>query len=308
MISTRRYCGEFKPANGVIYDRAKFHFRRLFRDACSIFELTGDVPKTVNIDYLYTALITDGFALSVEKNNDLYILRGSYSGNDAYTYPTDGTVVSPTFKNIQGKLGENIFVFPSNRFWEPAIYIINHYADTLARIDIAKTVNLSNLILSRIFCVDNEQEKQQLALMVDEVSRGNPAVFTKKSLLSETTNLLLNADTPFLVDKLDISKTPTIHDFLGEFGVECLPTEKSREIFSSEISVGMRDIAIKRANWLDVRNEYLEKFNKHYGLNLSWKIKEPDLTLIPTMQNNAETETENAGGENNVKNDMENAE
>ena len=68
----------------------------------------------------------------------------------------------------------------------------------------------------------------------------------------------------------------------------------------------MRDIAIKRANWLDARNEYLEKFNKHYGLNLSWKIKEPDLTLIPTMEN--DTETENAGGENNDNDDMENAE
>lgn len=278
------YSGKFRQRRDKqLYDRACFWYDELFKIACHCFVLDG-APDTVNVDYVNYMLMVNGSLIMQRPTNTgkfpdgVYILNGVREGIDPYGFPVRVGIVNHAVKSPIGENGLNAFWIRSNSDARPAISIINEYAEQLAMLDVGISTNIFNTYTSRVFRVRNQAQAQQVRKMYDSITSGEPAVIQRNGILDETDQQtwIINNETKYYVhDYLD-DQDRIIARFMAEFGIESQPVEKKERNITPEFKVKLRELSVKRAYWLDARNRDLERANKYFNTNMTFKIREID--------------------------------
>lgn len=285
MINSKGYSGRFTPdVNRRLYDRACFWYRALFRTASGVFKLEGDVPDTLNETYFWHTLIRTGSIIMQNITSDtkgfpkgIYCLSGTHPGLDPYMFPVEANIVNAVLGERPGTNGVDAIWIRYNQYGEPATDIINQYAETLALLDLGMEVNVLNTFTDKVFKVDNDAQAQQVRAMYDQVSAGNPAVITKKSMKElPGYSELWSANTPYLVHDYIADEISVKSKFLSEFGVMSNQFEKAERLISSEVKTNLQELAINKAFYLNAINHDLDRCNALFGTNLHAVMALPD--------------------------------
>ena len=133
--------------------------------------------------------------------------------------------------------------------------------------------NLFNTKLSYVFSAETKAIAESFKAMFDKISRGEPAVFTDKSLFREDGSpnwaaFQQDLQSTYLVDKLQQAERTILNAFYSDIGIPNIPFEKSERLTTNESEVYTYANMCLADSWLRTLQETTAKVNRMFGLNI----------------------------------------
>lgn len=149
--------------------------------------------------------------------------------------------------------------------------IIDVYAQKLANVDGSIDVNLINSRTPAIFEVESAQQKASAEKMYDQISRGQPVVFTKKSSIDSRGVQItpVSAKDIFIADRLQDAKRTILNEFLTAWGINNANTDKRERLNADEVHSNDGEL---KANTSLIRQSLklgCDKINAMFGVGLT---------------------------------------
>jgi hypothetical protein len=223
------------------------------------------------------------------------------SGYDLFYQPSrfmvSNSLITGTQERIIGKDGVLLRLQPD---YGGVMDIVSYYADQLALLSEAVSVNAINSKLSFMFGAKDKAPAESLKKAYDEYSAGHPAVFYDKNLLDpktgELTMQFFNKDVrnSYIISDLLNDIRSIMDDFDAHIGIPNANTRKKERMIVDEVNANNFETRSMCELWLENLKTGCEETQKMFGIELSvdWRSKE----LAPTAEGaetNADTTINN---------------
>lgn len=271
-----------KPNEIVDFSKSKlFYSELLYTKLKGLFEI--DCPDWWDKDAILRGLLKNGVLCFFKTGIDVYALPCSLSGQNVFYKPNYCLIANPYLPKIFSKfykIGKQCEIL--TLYGTDTLFLVNNivdiYSTRLANCDASIDVNLFNCKVTALFECESKAESEQLKLLFDKISEGQPAVFYRKTkgMEDKGTNITYNnVKNTYIVDLLQIEKRKIIDEFLTLFGINNANTEKRERLNSDEVNSNndelLMSVSYMRSNLADC----VEKINLMFpNLNFNIKLKE----------------------------------
>lgn len=280
--------------DAVITNRfARFWFSRLWQIATSAF-LIENAPESVNVNYIESVLLTNGYIGFQKINDELYSLPVTIETRDPYMYPDKCFTANWLLGENKFKNNYDGVVMLSNKHGTPAINIITEYAEQLARIEVNIKVNLDNTKIDKIFIAETPEQANKIRKLVDDVVSGKLAVIAEPDIADKIFNEegklpVYSSPSEYMVDKLIENRRQIFNDFLNTFGIDTSGANVVKAERNTNLEVESNDmqITVQRDFWLEPRRRALKKINELFGTDMTYTV-----VGLQDIVNEDQTETE----------------
>lgn len=243
------------------------YYSRLKSIALSVFQWDG-LPHTCNERFLETCLFKYGCAIFVNDSEMGYLNLKATPANclNVYHEPLSYLAFSIGYSKEYNK---DECVFVRNNYLEKSTdSTITIYAEKLAAIDIAATINIDAQKTPILIRCD-EKTRTSLNAVYNQYRGDKPVIFATKSM-SERPFEVLKTDAPFLADKLREEKRAIWNEALEFLGINTNPSDKKKErLIVNEVDANNEQIDIQAETMLVSRVEACERINKMFGLSVN---------------------------------------
>lgn len=273
--------GTNNPSSVKGYNNKSFAYweRSLFQRIQSVIDWTlPEAWEGKTRDFFLYCLFKYGYLVVSENAEFGYFFQPcGVSGYNFYYQPTDAIISNPQYQGTL-KIGTECELLKLTPDYTGAWDIIWYFAEKLSLLDNAINMSLINCKVPFILGAKNKAIAQALKKIMDQVNKGEPAVFYDSTLMNDPKD----KDTPFQL--LEIIKTPKdfyitdrqLQDFQGilnefdaEIGIPGLPYQKKERMVAQEATMRTYDGCARSQTWINTLTSSIAEIKKLY----------PDITL-----------------------------
>lgn len=273
--------GVNSPSAVRSYNNKSFAYweRSLFQRVQSVIDWELPEAWTGSVkDFFLYCLFKYGFvAVSYNAEYGYFFQPCGLSGYSFYYNPTDVIISNPMYQATL-KIGTECELLKLTPDYMGVWDVINYFAEKLSLLDNAINMSLINCKVPFILGAKNKAIAQSLKKIMDQVNKGEPAVFYDSTLMNDPKD----KDTPFQL--LEIIKNPkdfyitdrqlqdfqgVINEFDAEVGIPSLPYQKKERLVAQEASMRTYDGCARSQTWINTLEASIEAIKKLY----------PDITL-----------------------------
>lgn len=278
------YSSQIRP--GVIHSRnamlTRYFERILLQRLFSVYEWT--LPDEWDRDYFLYVLWLRGYiaVLSTDKYGTI-CQQCTLSGYNIYYRPNKAIVSNPLLQTRTLTINEDCSIIKCAPDWRGAFDIISYYADLMSVIMEAFGINALNSKFSYVFASDNMNMAQSFKKMYDQIVSGMPAVAVDKKLFNEdgTPRWLLfdqNLKQNFIGKDLLECMSVIDNMFCTTIGLQNSNYEKRERLLVDEVNANNQQTKALASVWMETIRNGMEEANKMFGLNLSIKLKDVEVS------------------------------
>lgn len=278
------YSSQIRP--GVIHSRnamlTRYFERILLQRLFSVYEWT--LPDEWDSDYFLYVLWLRGYiaVLSTDKYGTI-CQQCTLSGYNIYYRPNKAIVSNPLLQTRTLTINEDCSIIKCAPDWRGAFDIISYYADLMSVIMEAFGINALNSKFSYVFASDNMNMAQSFKKMYDQIVSGMPAVAVDKKLFNEdgTPRWLLfdqNLKQNFIGKDLLECMSVIDNMFCTTIGLQNSNYEKRERLLVDEVNANNQQTKALASVWMETIRNGMEEANKMFGLNLSIKLKDVEVS------------------------------
>ena len=273
--------GTNNPSSVKGYNNKSFAYweRSLFQRIQSVIDWTlPEAWEGKTRDFFLYCLFKYGY-LAVSENAEFgyFFQPCGVSGYNFYYQPTDAIISNPTYQATL-KIGTECELLKLTPDYTGAWDIIWYFAEKLSLLDNAINMSLINCKIPFILGAKNKAIAQALKKILDQVNKGEPAVFYDSTLMNDPKD----KDTPFQL--LEIIKNPkdfyitdkqlqdfqgVLNEFDAEIGIPGLPYQKKERMVAQEATMRTYDGCARSQTWINTLTSSIAEIKKLY----------PDITL-----------------------------
>lgn len=273
--------GVNSPSAVRSYNNKSFAYweRSLFQRVQSVIDWELPEAWTGSVkDFFLYCLFKYGFvAVSYNAEYGYFFQPCGLSGYSFYYNPTDVIISNPMYQATL-KIGTECELLKLTPDYMGVWDVINYFAEKLSLLDNAINMSLINCKVPFILGAKNKAIAQSLKKIMDQVNKGEPAVFYDSTLMNDPKD----KDTPFQL--LEIIKNPkdfyitdrqlqdfqgVLNEFDAEVGIPSLPYQKKERLVAQEASMRTYDGCARSQTWINTLEASIEAIKKLY----------PDITL-----------------------------
>lgn len=278
------YSSQIRP--GVIHSRnamlTRYFERILLQRLFSVYEWT--LPDEWDRDYFLYVLWLRGYiaVLSTDKYGTI-CQQCTLSGYNIYYRPNKAIVSNPLLQTRTLTINEDCSIIKCAPDWRGVFDIISYYADLMSVIMEAFGINALNSKFSYVFASDNMNMAQSFKKMYDQIVSGMPAVAVDKKLFNEdgTPRWLLfdqNLKQNFIGKDLLECMSVIDNMFCTTIGLQNSNYEKRERLLVDEVNANNQQTKALASVWMETIRNGMEEANKMFGLNLSVKLKDVEVS------------------------------
>ena len=270
------YNASMKPSTVHVSNVAlsNYYRRYLLQKVISVFKFDG-IPESWAVNYFLYTLFVFGWVAIVETDKYGIIPQqcGLYGYNVMYQ-PTNIIISNPLIdRTMQPEINKECALIKMQPDYGSAWDIVCHYADLKALACESAAVNILNSKLAYVFAAQNKSAAESFKKMFDQISNGNPATFTDKTLFDEDgqpTWFEFNNDlkSNYIASELlqDMAKIDSM--FNTEIGIPNVNIAKESGVTTAEVMSNNIETRSKAEIWLEEIRSGLKVANKMYNLNI----------------------------------------
>jgi hypothetical protein len=272
------------------YNNTSFRYwmHRLRSVALSSFEWTG-LPEEIDPRFIELCLLDWGlggmFNMSDSGGMDMWAFAQTTPINRLNLYFNPNTV---RFIPANGGVGwtrqayfwlsivtgqlimnpPNAIVLYDNLNRVSIIPVLELFARRLSNID--RTVDININAQKTPYIIEVPEESRRDAINLYKMIAGNePYIIGNKGMLQMEHLQVLSLQAPYVADKLMVDQVKIWNLALTMLGVKNANTEKRERMLTGEAAANDEDILLMRRSRLRTREEFCEKVNKFFGLDIS---------------------------------------
>ena len=254
---------------------SNYYRRYMLQKVLSVFKFEN-LPKSWANNYFLYTLFTFGFVAIVNTDKFGVIPQHcSLYGYNVMYQPTNVMIANPLLRGtLNPEIGTECALIRMQPDYGSAWDIVCHYADLKALACESAAVNLVNSKLAYVFACTSKSAAETFKKLYDQISNGNPAAFTDKSLFDDDGNpawmeFQNNLKQNYIVSDLlqDMAKIDSM--FNTEIGIPNVNIAKESGVSKSEIMSNNVETRSKAEIWLDEIRKGVENANELFDLNIS---------------------------------------
>ncbi len=272
------------PDDKVIYFKDK-----LIREVTNLFEWEG-LPEGIPVDYLERSLILKGRVMFFyePKAYGYMALESQIRGVNLYNKPTEAFSVAPNDEGMATTFTRKILyghhdlvekeegaVLINNMYGGESLRgIIDHHAYRLALVQLAFDTNALWQNKPVTFSTPTEKTRLSIEKFFTNIIEGKPWTIVDNTLLTKESGVISEViDVPFLLDKLYDAKNEIYAEFRHTVGIDTPGIDKKERVLVDEVKSNEQSIETCLQIMLSQREIACEQINKHFGLNVSVKVR-----------------------------------
>ena len=276
--------GRYSPSAVKPYNNQVFSFwmRNLFQRVCSVidFKLPEEWSGSVT-DFFYYCIFRNGFVcISRNEKFGTFFQPCTVYGFNFYYQPTHAIIANPKY-SVRLEIGTECELLKLTPDYCGCWDILQYYAEKLALLDSSINMSAINSKLAYLATGKNKAAIESLKQIIDQINRGNPAVFTDKALNNDRTD-----DAPpidiytfqkvkenyILTDLLQDFNT-IINNFCEEIGIPTLPYAKKERLTQYESESRQISSSAKVKVWQKSLDSSIEAIKALYpDIDLSYTL------------------------------------
>lgn len=264
---------EPKTVHGEFTWTNSYYWQWGLKKILSRFEIEN-MPETWDLNYFWSHLFLDGYISILDTELGVIPLRCGYSGLSVWERPTDIIIANPILGSFNRKIGVDGALVHLQYDYQGITPILQRFSTLLAMCDSAVAVNLMNSKVTFIGFVDDAAQAKTMQKMYDEISKGNPAVFPRKSQVNTENFIFANVKQSFIADDVMLVRRKIVNDFLSDIGINNANLDKRERLNEQEVNANNEEVRFNVLNWLDTIQEGLDVANSLYSLRLNIKLRE----------------------------------
>lgn len=282
-----RYNASISPStvhtkNSALYE---YFVRYLMQRAMSVFKWTmPTIWEQRARNYMLYVLYCWGFIgiLNTPKFGTIP-QECTLMGYDVFYQPSGIAVANELIGETQERtIGKDCVLLRLQPDYGGITDIVSYYADQLALLSEAVSVNAVNSKLSFMFGARDKAPAESLKKAYDEYSAGNPAVFYDKNLLDPKTGALtmqfFNKDVrnSYIISDLLKDIRSIMDDFDAHIGIPNANTQKKERMIVDEVNANNFETRSMCELWLENLRTGCEEARKMFGIDLGvdWRSAE----------------------------------
>lgn len=253
-------------------DAYLYYYNRLKDLAISRFKW-NDIPDTMDARFLELALYEQGFAVGFEDEVmgvlGLQVIIGGQL--TIYNEPIQRTAYANNGYQKTLSPKDSVICW-NNRLRQPSSQVINYYAYKLYELD--RTIDV-NIRAQRTPVLVKATENQRLTMknLYAQYDGFEPFIFGTDNL--DINNIqAIKTDAPFVADKIQTQKEKIFNECLTYLGIANVSVSKKERLISDEVERGMGGTYASRNSGLSMRQDFCDKMNDMFGLNMSVEFNE----------------------------------
>lgn len=253
-------------------DAYLYYYNRLKDLAISRFKW-NDIPDTMDARFLELALYEQGFAVGFEDEVmgilGLQVIIGGQL--TVYNEPIQRTAYANNGYQKTLSPKDSVICW-NNRLRQPSCKVINYYAYKLYELD--RTIDV-NIRAQRTPVLVKATENQRLTMknLYAQYDGFEPFIFGTDNL--DINNIqAIKTDAPFVADKIQTQKEKIFNECLTYLGIANVSVSKKERLISDEVERGMGGTYASRNSALSMRQDFCDKMNDMFGLNMSVEFNE----------------------------------
>ena len=281
------YNGTRTPTGKMEYDFTTAYFMRsLYQRVLSTIDFM--MPDTWNRNYFKNVLFSNGF-IGVVKTDYYGIIPQicTLTGYGLYLQPTE-LLVSQPLVNFHGTIGKTCELIKLTPDYKGILDIVEHYAVQLSTLWTSAKTSAVNSRLAWVAIAKNKQSAATLKMIAEQLSAGESTIIVDKFLKDDVLEAkdplfteAFRAKENYITDRIILDIRSTIADFDREIGIPVVDEKKERRI-ESEISSLVSDAGTRLDTWCNCLDETIERTNRLFDLNLSYKRRGVKDVVEPT--------------------------
>lgn len=243
------------------------YFFQMFNIAINRFKYRN-MPSEIQPYVAESFLLRNGTAAFVYDDiaRKFAIMRLNLVGTlDIYDIPEERwTYANTGYIEEYGK--DNSVVLYDKPILYPAVYDMQLYAQTMAKMWITRDLNILNLRMPFVAYGDSQTKIDWENIMRD-VANGVPFIQWKPSLGKENLTIL-NTQAPILFPELSTGLRQIKVEYLSSIGIQCNPVEKKERMITGEAEGNQEEATAGKLVGLDVRKRAFKQVNDLWGSKL----------------------------------------
>lgn len=177
-------------------------------------------------------------------------------------YSTCSRYVEHRSKLTSVILNDNVLQYP------PILYI-NFYAQILAEMNLSKLMNIAGQKFPKVISGPSSMELT-INNMINQIENNIPILKVKDSIMDNKINVnSLDISQPYVADKIEMQMLRVESELLTLLGVDSCVDSKRERLVSNETFSNNGEIERHRLNALSVRENFANKVNKMFNLDIS---------------------------------------
>lgn len=263
-----------KPADvdGVMNTSAYYYRIYLLKKIFGRFGFEN-IPEGWDHDYMMETLFMEGFFTVTDTDAGVLPLKCGLSGINVFQKPTTAVIANPVLGNFERTIDVNCVICQLQPNYEGVYSLVNRYATLLAMCDSSIAVNLMNTKSAFIFGASSKAQVETLKQMYDKISCGQPAVFMKDGLDTESF-YTMPVKQYFIADDVQLLKRKIIAEFLTEIGINNTNLDKRERLTDDEVNANDQEVIANIQCWVDNITVGIKKINQMFGLNIKFVIRD----------------------------------
>lgn len=269
-----RYPNTVEGLNNTSYF---YYYKKLYRMIYSIYEFT--IPDTWDKDYMIEHIFLKAPLCVTDTEYGVLPLECAYNGINVFGKPTRFQINNPVLRElINGVIGVDgvmLHIGTFNNGYESLDDLITRYAVMLSEVDASMQTTLMNSRVAHVFSATSTTQLKALQKLYDKITRGEPAVFLRKTPDESADHVLFNnVKNSFIGIELQDFKRGVINEFLSEIGINNSNTNKKERLITDEVNSNNSELSANIYKWFDNIKRCFDDANAMFGLNLSVKLNE----------------------------------
>lgn len=231
-------------------------------------------PDEWDVDYMLDALIYNGVFAVLDMGETYGVLPQNVAmwGYNIFLRPTGMIINNPVagqFNVTRGIDAEIVYLKDDYNFKNFGS-LIDIFAQRLANVDGSIDMNLMNTRLGYIFLCADAKQADEMKMLYDKISKGQPAVFYEEANLNRDIKAQVidnNIKEHYIVDMLQTEKRAIMCELLTYLGVNNTNIEKKERLVSDEVNSNNDEISCNVKRIMENLDTCADRVNKMFGLN-----------------------------------------
>ena len=292
------YNGSISPSTVHTQNTAltNYYVRYLIQRAISVFKWNfPEIWERRAKNYFLYTLYCIGFVSVIETDKFGVIPQNcTLTGYDVFYQPTRCVISNPLInRTLEPEIGKQCSLIKLQSDYFGILDIIYYYADQLALLAEAVSVNAVNSKLSFAFGAENKAGAETLKKMYDGYTKGEPAVFYDKDLIDPENGQLniqfFNNDVrnSYIISDLLNDVRTIMNDFDSMIGISNANTQKRERMLVDEINANNQETKTLCELWLENLQTGCQETKDLFGIEISvdWRKDETEVINNDVVDN-----------------------
>lgn len=254
------------------------YYNRLKEIAVSVFEWKN-LPPSVDERFIEMILYEKGYALyfNDEELGNL-VLQCTLGGRlDVYNVPIKRRAYANNGYQNNKTINDSVIIF-NNYQRTPTDLTIRLFARRLYELERTIDVNVKSQ-KTPVIVLASEQQRLTMKNLYMQYDGNEPFIFGDDSMSLDGITTL-NTNSPYVTDKLQITKHQIWNEALTFLGIENSNADKKERLVADEVGSNYGNIEAQRNVMLNARRQACKKINEMFDTNIEVNFRSNLITMV----------------------------